>query len=62
MSVDDKCVEYLEMFRNEMYLDLSYKLEKENAAVIAAFCYYVSKYEGVNHLDFLRKLLSDCDK
>lgn len=59
MNVDDKCVEYLEMFRNEMYLDLSYKLEKENAAVIAAFCYYVSKYEGVHHLNFLRKLLND---
>ena len=59
MSVDDKCVAYLELFRDEKYLELSSILEKENAAVLAAFCYYVSKYEGVHHLNFLRKLLSD---
>ncbi len=58
MSVDDKCVEYLELFRDEKYLELSELLKKENAAVVAAFCYYLSKYEGVNHLDFLRKLMS----
>ena len=57
MSVDDKCVKYLELFRDEKYLELSEILKKENAAVVAAFCYYVSKYEGVHHLDFLRKLL-----
>ena len=57
MNVDDKCVNYLEMFRDEKYLELSELLKNENAAVIAAFCYYLSKYEGVNHLDFLRKLL-----
>jgi hypothetical protein len=57
MTVDDKCVNYLEMFRDEKYLELSEVLKNENAAVIAAFCYYLSKYEGVNHLDFLRKLL-----
>jgi len=57
MSVDDKCVDYLELFRDSKYQELSQKLEKENAAVVAAFCYYLSKYEGVNHLDFLRKLL-----
>jgi len=56
-DTDDKCVLYLEMFRDEQYLELSKNLEKENAAVIAAFCYYLSKYEGVHHLDFLRKLL-----
>lgn len=57
MSVDDKCVEYLELFRDEKYLELSELLKKENAAVVAAFCYYLSKYEGVHYLDFLRKLL-----
>ena len=57
MSVDDKCVEYLELFRDEKYLELSEILKKENATVVVAFCYYVSKYEGVHHLDFLRKLL-----
>ncbi len=57
MSVDDKCVDYLELFRDEKYLELSELLKKENAAVLAAFCYYLSKYEGVNQLDFLRKLL-----
>lgn len=57
MSVDDKCVDYLELFRDEKYLELSELLKKENAAVVAAFCYYLSKYEGANHLDFLRKLL-----
>jgi hypothetical protein len=57
MSVDDKCVEYLELFRDEKYLELSELLNKETPQFIAAFCYYVSKYEGVHHLDFLRKLL-----
>jgi hypothetical protein len=57
MSVDAKCIDYLELFRDSKYLELSQKLEKENAAVVAACCYYLSKYEGVNHLDFLRKLL-----
>ena len=57
MSVDDKFVDYLELFRDEKYLELSELLKKENAAVLAAFCYYLSKYEGVNQLDFLRKLL-----
>jgi hypothetical protein len=57
MSVDDKCVNYLELFRDEKYLELSELLEKENAAVVAAFCYYLSKYEGVHHLNFLRHLL-----
>jgi hypothetical protein len=57
MSVDDKCVDYLELFRDGKYLELSELLKKENAATTAAFCYYVSKYEGVQHLDFLRKLL-----
>lgn len=56
-STDNKCVEYLEMFRNEQYIELSTSLEKENAALVAAFCYYLAKYEGVHHLDFLRKLL-----
>jgi len=57
MSVDDKCVDYLEMFRDQKYLELSESLKNENAAVVAAFCYYLSKYEGVVHLDFIRKLL-----
>jgi hypothetical protein len=57
MSIDDKCVEYLELFREGKYIELSELLKIENATVIVAFCYYVSKYEGVHHLDFLRKLL-----
>lgn len=56
-STDNKCVEYLEMFRNGQYIELSTSLEKESAALVAAFCYYLAKYEGVHHLDFLRKLL-----
>jgi hypothetical protein len=47
------------MFRNEQYIELSVSLEKESAALVAAFCYYLAKYEGVHHLDFLRKLISD---
>jgi hypothetical protein len=57
MSVDDKCIDYLEMFRDGKYLELSECLKNENAAVVAAFCYYLSKYEGVVHLDFVRRLL-----
>jgi len=56
-STDNKCVEYLEMFRNEQYIELSTSLEKETPQFIAAFCYYLAKYEGVHHLDFLRKLI-----
>jgi hypothetical protein len=56
-NVDEKCVNYLEMFRDQKYLELSDLLKNENAAVVAACCYYLSKYEGVNHLDFLRKLV-----
>jgi hypothetical protein len=54
---DDKCVVYLEMFRDEEYQRLSELLKKEEPTVVIAFCYYVTKYEGVNHLDFLRKLV-----
>lgn len=57
MSVDDRCVEYLEMFRDGKYIELSELLKKENVAAVATFCYYLSKYEGMVHLDFLRKLL-----
>jgi len=45
------------MFRNEQYIELSTSLEKETPQFIAAFCYYLAKYEGVHHLDFLRKLI-----
>ena len=57
-TADEKCVQYLEMFRGGLYLKLSEELQKENAATTAAFCYYLAKYEGVHHLDFLRKLMS----
>jgi hypothetical protein len=57
MSVDDKCMDCLEMFRDGKYLELSEIINKETPQFVAAFCYYLSKYEGVNHLDFLRKLL-----
>ncbi len=57
MSIDDKCVEYLEMFRDGKYLELSESLQKESPACIAGLCYYLVKYEGVGHLDFLRKLI-----
>jgi hypothetical protein len=56
-TLDDKCANYLEMFRDGLYLELSEELQKENAALVAEFCYYLAKYEGVHHLDFLRKLL-----
>jgi hypothetical protein len=57
MSIDDRCLEYLEMFRDAKYLELSEFLKKESAACLAAFFYYLAKYEGVGHLDFLRKLI-----
>jgi hypothetical protein len=56
-TTDDKCVFYLEMFRDGNYLELCEILNKETPQFIAAFCYYLAKYEGVNHLDFLRKLM-----
>ena len=56
-TTDDKCVDYLEMFRDEQYQSLSEALKKEESGVSVAFCYYVAKYEGVHHLDFLRKLI-----
>jgi len=55
--IDDKCVFYLEMFRDGLYIKLSEELQKEDAATTATFCYYLAKYEGVHHLDFLRKLI-----
>jgi hypothetical protein len=55
--IDDKCVFYLEMFRDGLYIKLSEELQKETPQFIAAFCYYLAKYEGVHHLDFLRKLI-----
>lgn len=57
MSIDDKCVEYLEMFRDGKYIELSEYLKKENPACMAGFCYYLAKYEGVVHLHFLRNLI-----
>jgi len=57
LTTDDKCVEYLEMFRDEQYQLLSESLKKEEVGVAMSFCYYVAKYEGVHHLDFLRKLI-----
>jgi hypothetical protein len=45
------------MFRDGLYIKLSEELQKENAATTATFCYYLAKYEGVHHLDFLRKLI-----
>lgn len=58
-SVDDRCVMYLEMFRDEQYLQLSEGLNKESAKCVTTFCYYVAKYEGVHHLEFIKSLLSD---
>ena len=56
-TIDDRCVEYLEMFRDENYQALSEALKKEDAKSVASFCYYVAKYEGVHHLDFVRQLI-----
>ena len=56
-TLDDKCANYLEMYRDGIYLELSEELQKQNAATTATFCYYLAKYEGVHHLDFLRKLI-----
>ena len=56
-NVDSRCVACLEMFRDGNYLKLCEILNKETPQFIAAFCYYLAKYEGVHHLDFLRKLL-----
>lgn len=58
MSIDEKSVLYLEMFRDEHYQQLHESLKKEDAIVVASFCYYLARYEGVHHLDFFRKLMN----
>jgi hypothetical protein len=58
-SVDDRATEYLDMFRNEQYLELTSFLQVESAETIVAFCRLVAKYENVTHLEFIRRLLSE---
>lgn len=57
MNSDDKCVMYLEMFRDEYYQELRELLQKEDSQTVITFCYYLSRYEGMHHLNFLRKLM-----
>jgi hypothetical protein len=57
MFQEEKIVDYLEMFRDENYQSLSEILKKSDAGTVASFCYYLAKYEGVHHLDFVRQLL-----
>ena len=58
MNIDDKCVMYLDMFRDEQYQQLRELLQKENPHTVVTFCYYLSRYEGQHHLMFLRQLMS----
>ena len=57
-TVDDRATEYLDMFRNEQYIDLSAALRRETPETIVAFCRLVVKYENITHLEFIRMLLS----
>ena len=58
-SVDDRATEYLDMFRNEQYLELTSFLQVESAETVVAFCRLVAKYDNVTHLEFIRRLLSE---
>lgn len=49
---------YLELFRDEQYLELSAALKKETPHCVVEFCRMVVKYEGPHHLEFIRDLLS----
>lgn len=58
MNIDDKCVMYLDMFRDEQYQMLREKLLEEDPHTVVTFCYYLSRYEGQHHLMFLRQLMA----
>ncbi len=49
---------YLELFRDERYLELTDALKTETPQCIVEFCRMVVKYEGPHHLEFIRDLLS----
>lgn len=57
-SVEDRATDYLELFRDEKYLELTNELKKEDVGCVATFCYYVARYEGVHHLEFVKNLLA----
>ena len=58
MGIDEKCVMYLDMFRDEQYQSLREKLMQEDPRTVVTFCYYLSRYEGHHHLMFLRELMN----
>jgi hypothetical protein len=57
--VDDRAAEYLDMFKEERYLELTTFLQVETPETIVAFCRLVAKYDNVTHLEFVRRLLSE---
>lgn len=58
MNLDDKCVMYLDMFRDEQYQQLRDLLKQEDPHTVVTFCYYLARYEGQHHLMFLRQLMN----
>jgi len=55
----ERAAEYLEMFRDEQYLELSTALKTETPQAIVEICRMAAKYEGVHQLKFIRELLGD---
>lgn len=58
-SVDGLAEEYLDLFRDEKYLELTNRLKEATPETVVAFCRLVAKYENVAQLDFIRRLLSN---
>ena len=57
-SVDERAEAYLDMLREEQYLQLTTRMDSETPEAIVAFCRLVAKYESVERLTFVRELLS----
>ena len=55
---DDRAEHYLDLLRDERYLELTASLKKETPQTIVAFCRLVAKYENVEQLSFIKNLLS----
>ena len=58
-SVEDRAIEYLDMFRDEEYVKLTAALKNESPQCIVDFCRLVAKYENTAHLQFIKELLGD---
>jgi len=58
-TVDERAVAYLDMLRDERFLELTAALKAETAETIIAFCRLVAKYENTAQLEFVRSLVSE---